>query len=245
MTIDLITKKLLPLIKKSFLQKIAVLLYPTNSIFDLVPIFDLSIKPERNGVNLFSNLLLCAPKLNEVQATGLLNINAMDLRFIDTAYGAWKLRILRQTATLLPINCIMGIFKMFNFSISKFWKILQDERSDIDHSRDTAASSAGESDQPEVCDADWHASAGFILEDIAMVSKANAVSAPLIQTKPHNVDETAAEAVKLASVYQSPRTAFDPGSFAAGRSMFHVKPMPQRRHVARGLWISPNLQDDI
>lgn len=132
---------------------------------------------------------------------------------------------------------------MFNFSFSKLWATLQDQYSDPGHSEDKTASSFGENDQPYLCDADWQAAAGFILEDIATVSTANAASAEFIQTNPDKADETAAEAVKLASVYQTSRMAFDPGSFPAGRSMFHVKPLTQRRHEARGLWISPNVQD--
>lgn len=138
----------------------------------------------------------------------------------------------------------MGTFNMFNFSLSKFWAALQDQYSDLGHSDESAASGFGENDQPYLCDADWQAAAGSILEDIATASTANVPPAALIQTNPQKSDETAGEAVNLASVYQTSRMAFDPGSFAAGRSVFQVKPLVQRRHAVRGLWISPNVQDD-
>ena len=76
------------------LQKNLLFCQISTHFLNLVSKFYVDIIGKYNGNLIYLNYLSGIPKLIEVQAAELFNIDAIDFGFTEIAYGAWRPRIL-------------------------------------------------------------------------------------------------------------------------------------------------------
>lgn len=86
--------ELLSSTKYLLVQKNLLFCQISTHFLNLVSKFCVDIIGKYNGNLIYLNFLSGIPKLIEVQAAELFNIDAIDFDFTEIAYGAWRPRIL-------------------------------------------------------------------------------------------------------------------------------------------------------